>query len=109
MRHRTSIAIVLGSVLVFGSLILPVKVVSPAEREAIEFGLPFRFFVQDQSRYDPPPESFPRRFRLVSPLEAPTQIRWNLLGASLLTTIIAIAAAMTIVARIFAARRKAYG
>ena len=37
------------------------------------------------------------------------QIRWNLLGASLLTTIIAIAAAMTIVARIFAARRKAYG
>lgn len=108
MSYRTSIAIVLGSVLVFGSLILPLKVISPADRAAIEFGLPFRFVVQDQSRYDPPPESFPRRFRLVSPLAAPMQIRWHLLGASLLATIVAIAAAMTIVARIFAARRKAY-
>lgn len=94
MRYRKSIAVALGFVFVFGSLGVPARVTTLGELQAVEFGLPFKFVIQDQSRYDPPPESFPRKFNLVSPWEAPMKVHWLLLVASLTTSIFAAAAAI---------------
>jgi hypothetical protein len=80
----------LSVALVFGSLAIPVRVETPTDMKEIGFGLPFAFVVQDQRRYDPPLESFPRNFKFASPWEVPFRVQTPRMLASLLAVFLAI-------------------
>lgn len=64
--------------LVYLSTWSSVTLYSKADQRNVEFGMPFHFLFQDQTRWDP---SFPWQATTESVYETPTQISWFLLFA----------------------------
>jgi hypothetical protein len=79
MKHRIfvaaryPIAVTLSVLIVLASLFLPTIVQHESDLLWVGLGFPFRFVVQDQSRYTPP---LPWQTRFYSPWENPTLLMW---------------------------------
>jgi hypothetical protein len=72
----------LALLVLVASLWLPVQVKTPQDMISVGHGYPIHFVFQDLRKYDPPPDSYPRKFHIYSPWETPTEIRWVRLVAS---------------------------
>ncbi len=66
-------SLVLTLIFLFSSLFIPVTINRHEELSDIKLGLPLKFFIQDQSHYDPP---LPWKVSISSALENPTEILW---------------------------------
>ena len=101
-------SVVLSILVLIGSLFLSTVVATPAELKNVRFGLPISYVTQDFSRYDPPASSFPRPYRLASPMEAPLRVDWIRFGASWLIIFVACQLAVALISLV-APRTEAQG
>lgn len=86
-RFAIAFTIFISVIIILSTLFLPVTINNQHDLVAVTMGKPIAFFIQDQSKIDPP---FPWRTHIWSANENPSEILWVQFLVSLVITVIIV-------------------